>query len=241
MTKLVPLSRGLFALVDDEDFNLVKRFVWQYDGRYAITGYMDGGRHRVLRMHRLILSPRADEVVDHINNDGIDNRRSNLRLATPALNAQNHRQASIRSKTGVLGVWLSQRPGRAPRYVAQIKIDGRTKHLGSFKTIQEAHAVFKAAKRRFHLFSPFNGDGGPVLSLSELPERLRGEQINTAKLTGEQVIAIRLAFRGGVRKADLARLYGVSHMHIRRILDGQSWKHIGADALARNAIVGGRR
>lgn len=83
--KLIPLTKGKFAMVDNEDFDRLKDINWYFDGRYAksnIVGYA----------HRYIMDAPDHLEVDHvIQENTLDNRRSNLRLATPAQNSANTR------------------------------------------------------------------------------------------------------------------------------------------------------
>lgn len=85
------------------------------------------------------------EVIDHKNGDAYDNRIENLRDVSHTVNLQNQRKASCGSQTGFLGVFPFE-----DRFLAQITIDGRTKHLGLFSTAEAGYEAYLAAKRRFH-------------------------------------------------------------------------------------------
>lgn len=150
----IPLYRGgettpcTIALVDDEfahlaHYSWLRRFV---DGRI----YAERTKDSVL-MHRVILGlARGDGLkVDHINGDGLDNRRANLRLATTAQNAQNQgaRRASTSKHRGVS--WSKTRQ----RWVAQATLNGRQHHLGRYH-IEEEAAAAAAAFRAEHM--PFS-------------------------------------------------------------------------------------
>jgi len=81
--------------------------------------------------------------IDHINNDGLDNRITNLRLATRSENAANSRvQGSV---SGIKGV---QQNGSG--YMARIRADGRSIYLGTFRTIEEAVEARREAAARLH-------------------------------------------------------------------------------------------
>lgn len=85
--------------------------------------------------------------IDHINGDRLDNRITNLREVTAAMNAQNIHYARIDSKTGVLGVsWKSN----CKKYVAQIQVNGRVLYLGLFDNTDAAHAAYLRVKRESH-------------------------------------------------------------------------------------------
>lgn len=87
--------------------------------------------------------------IDHINGCRSDNRLSNLRKATRGENMQNLKKAHKDSKCGLIGV--SQIRGKY--WFARITIGGKTKHLGSFKTKEDAHQAYLNAKREIHSMS----------------------------------------------------------------------------------------
>lgn len=103
--KKVPTSRGLFAIVDDEDFELVIKWKWAAlpvrdapDLFYAVG--LVNGKH--MRMHRFLLGVPDGQEIDHANRNGLDNRRSNLRLCLRSENMANRRYPL--SGTGLRGV-----------------------------------------------------------------------------------------------------------------------------------------
>lgn len=145
MTREVPLSRGLVALVDDEDYARVAAAgPWHVNpGRRTIyaqrnTRRADGGK-TTQSMHRFIADVAA---VDHVNGNGLDNRRANLRAATSAQNAAN-RPRRVDSKSPFKGVLINNDRGRPWR--AQIHHDGRKRHLGCFDTAEEAARAYDVA------------------------------------------------------------------------------------------------
>ena len=95
MAARIPLVTGEVALVDDEDLHLVADLRWSRAGLRGRTLYavhnkwQKGIMVRHVLMHRLIMQPPPHLVVDHLNGDGLDNRRCNLRICTHAENAQN--------------------------------------------------------------------------------------------------------------------------------------------------------
>ena len=104
----VPVGRGLYAEIDAEDFEKVSKFKWGHwrDGRakYAGSGKMENGKWVTISMHRLIMGFPKKKVIDHRNNIGLDNRKSNLRVASYSQNCQNRRTQHLNS-TGYKGVW----------------------------------------------------------------------------------------------------------------------------------------
>ena len=140
MAKKIPLGDGQFAIIDDEDFDLVNQYQWRghkggknCDHVYAVTR---------LRMHRLIMNAPPGMVVDHINGDTLDNRKSNLRICSTAQNQQNGkaRGGSSRFK----GVSYN---AQKKRWLGAFMANGKTYYVGCFIDEEEcARAVDKKRK-----------------------------------------------------------------------------------------------
>lgn len=125
----------------------------QYTG-YAARNIQVNGNRMTYRLHRLIMERilcrplLPTEQVDHINGDGLDNRRCNLRLATPQQNQGNSRKRS-NNRSGFKGVWL-----HGNKYQAQIGVNYHTQYLGTFDTPEAAHEAYcKAAHELFGEFA----------------------------------------------------------------------------------------
>jgi len=154
----IPLSRGFSALVDDEDHEWLSRFKWsvqqpnpQRQIHYAVRRQTVSRGHAIwVTMHRQILRPVGGLEVDHINRNGLDNRRCNLRLATRTQNLQNaakHRGGTSHFK----GVCWSM---RHHNWRATIKASGHYIHLGYFEDeIEAAIAYDRAALAHFGEFA----------------------------------------------------------------------------------------
>lgn len=159
MTREVPLSRGLVALVDDADYELIKGYRWRATpdvGRrtvYAVASIREEGRKRAVWMHRLITAAPVDSLVDHVNGDGLDNRRSNLRPCSAKQNTRNRRRHE-NNTTGFKGVAQDKRDGR---YRAYIMVDGAQVALGGFACpLRAARAYDRAAAEHFGEFASLN-------------------------------------------------------------------------------------
>ena len=118
-------------------------------GSYMTNGYLHFGIDgRTYMNHRLawlyVHGEMPPDMIDHVNHIKDDNRIANLRLADMSLNKQNQKRALSNNKSGFLGVHY------AKGWRAAIRIDGKQVHLGRFKTPEEAHQAYLAAKRRFH-------------------------------------------------------------------------------------------
>ena len=136
--KKIKLTRGKYALVDDEDFDMLNKTKWcaiqVRDIRgawYALTTFE---KYKTAYMHRIIMNAPKGSQIDHINRNGLDNRKSNLRFCTFRQNNLN-KPLYKTNTSGHRGVhWSKQNK----RWVAQLKIHGQCFYLGSFKTLEEA-------------------------------------------------------------------------------------------------------
>lgn len=150
MREIFVLNAGRPALVDDADFALVAGKRWQlHTGTHAAHFYRDpvAKKSRMVLMHRLILQPPAGVVVDHIDHDGLNNQRANLRQCSQAENVRNQRKTRGRSRyKGVL-----QTPNG--RWRAEITKDYRNRHIGVFDSEEAAARAYDAAARE--LFGAF--------------------------------------------------------------------------------------
>lgn len=146
MTKRITLSKGHVALVDDEDFHAVQK-AGPWHARvgtsvtYARHSHWDSAAQRA-RHVELHTFPTGWPLVDHINGNGLDNQRSNLRPATTAQNCHNMR-AHRDSQTGFKGVESTARIAHPWR--ARITVDGKRHNLGAFETAVEAARAYDRA------------------------------------------------------------------------------------------------
>ena len=119
---------------------------------YTIVRY--AGRPQ--KLHRVLYAAVYGPIpkglqVDHRNGVRSDNRITNLRLLPNALNAQNRQQAHASSKTGVKGV--SWKP-HIRKFIAQLCVGSRVKHIGSYKTIAAARSAYAKAAAKWHTHNP---------------------------------------------------------------------------------------
>jgi hypothetical protein len=150
------------ALHYDPDTGVFTRLTGKGSKSNVVGTVPKGERHAYLKIgigrkiyqaHRLawlyMTGACPEGFIDHINGNKLDNRFSNLRVATASQNKQNTRKARRDSKSGLLGAsWHS----RTNKWRAAIQIDGKKKHLGYFDTPEQAHLVFIEYKRRYHAF-----------------------------------------------------------------------------------------
>lgn len=154
MTKSISLPHGEIALVDDEDYERINAHKWHVSSGYAVRRIAPLAP--TIRMHREVLSAPENMQVDHINRNRLDNRRSNLRIATKAENLRN-KVIYQNNKSGYRGVcWKT----RDKKWAAQININQKRKHLGFFSSAEEAARAYdKAAKEFYGEFAALNFGG----------------------------------------------------------------------------------
>lgn len=129
--KKLPLSKGKVAIVSDADYPKLSRFKWSYH-HSGVAARKDGDRY--VYLHRAIMRAKPGIQIDHINRNPLDNRRENLRPATPGENTRNRgRQRNNRS--GCVGVSFD--PDR-DRWRATVVTEGRQEHVGYFKRAGDA-------------------------------------------------------------------------------------------------------
>lgn len=158
MVKKIPLTQGQHALVDDEDFEYLNQWKWHARGQPNINGYYAlRGMYvarinkkeiiKAIRMHRVIMNRIVGrtlnkfELVDHINHDPLDNRRENLRIVSNRQNQQNKKNKGTSKYPGVS--WQKQ----TNKWVAHIRLNGKSKYLGSFIDEREAAKSYEKACR----------------------------------------------------------------------------------------------
>jgi len=128
--KEIKLTQGQIALVDDEDFEFLNQWKWHERKinkiyYYAIRGIRIKDKIKFIYMHRLIMNTPTGFVVDHLNHNGLDNQKSNLRNCTQSENIMNQK---CRNKSGYKGVYYFN-----GKIIAKISINRKVIHLGYFK------------------------------------------------------------------------------------------------------------
>lgn len=146
MAREIPLTHGHVAIIDDEDVAWLTQWSWHCLDGYAVrTINHSKTRKERVRMHRLIARAAPDQLVDHINRNGLDNRRANLRCCTQAENSRNVSKGAGRSSS-FLGVsWVQ----RDRVWTATIR-RGRNHFLGYFDREEEAAIAHDIAARSMH-------------------------------------------------------------------------------------------
>lgn len=144
MDNTILLTRGYVAIVDPEDYERLSQLKWHY----VHPGY---ARNQSTPMHRLITNAPKGMDVDHINGDGLDNRKANLRVCSHSNNCKNTKVSKLNS-TGFKGVSLNR-----GYFMASIRLNNVLINLGRYETKEEAALVYnEAASKHFGEFARLN-------------------------------------------------------------------------------------
>lgn len=143
MSLTIPLTRGYVAIVDREDYERLSKFNWQALVRkrgtiYATRAEYGNGAKRMIYMHREIVGAQRGVEIDHIDGNGLNNTRANLRLATRSQNSCNARYSS---QSGVRGVHKIV----SIRYQASVGVNRKHYYLGTWGTVDDACRAYDAA------------------------------------------------------------------------------------------------
>ena len=142
--KKIKLTQGKFALIDDEDFELVSKYKWMFgNGGYAMTWIYcpEYQNNRFTAMHKILIKYDKKLRCDHINRNKLDNRRINLRICTHQQNLQN-RPMSIDNLSGYKGVDFCK---NKKLYRARICANFKKYHLGYFENKKDAAIAYNNA------------------------------------------------------------------------------------------------
>lgn len=152
--KQISLTKGQHALVDDEDHDFLMQWKWYAQVAHC-GGYYAARRDetgRLLYMHRQINHTPTGMVTDHIDGNGLNNTRTNLRTTTQLQNLMN-RSPQRGGTSSFKGAWRDRKKWRSA-----IRLNGKLKYLGSFETEQEAAEAYAlAAKEHFGEFHRITG------------------------------------------------------------------------------------
>ena len=138
------------VLIDSDDIEKVKAHTWfvnkHRDIFYVRTHATINNVRTLLRLHRFIMDARPGEIVDHINGNGLDNRKCNLRICS--LQENNHNCKKPRHNTsGYKGVYWHK---LCKKWGAQIRVNKKELHLGLFDTKEKAYDAYCEASKKYH-------------------------------------------------------------------------------------------
>lgn len=134
--KEIKLTQDKVALVDDEDYDYLMQWKWhilnQTHSSYAVRNEIINGKRQSIRMHRIIMNTPKGVEVDHVDRNGLNNQKSNLRNCTSTQNKCNSQYKL--PKSGFIGVHTHKNG----HIMAYISVKNKQIHLGCFKTIELA-------------------------------------------------------------------------------------------------------
>jgi len=150
--KTIELTQSEMTIVDDSDYEELSQYKWYADRRadiyYAVRSIQINGRPTAELMHRRILGLKQGDRkhTDHINGNGLDNRRGNLRVCTRAQNIRNQR-IRCDNTSGYKGVYWEKGTGK---WHVQIVFNSRKIYLGLFNSLFVAALAYNAAALKYH-------------------------------------------------------------------------------------------
>jgi len=207
--KKIPLTQEKFALVDDKDYDWLSRYKWSYV-KGGNTGYAkrsvwikENRSYRSRSMQVEILEAKKGDICDHIDGDGLNNTRENLRIVDHSANSANRLNIKNHNKHGFPGIW---KVGNS--FCARIILDKKNLYLGTFYTAEEAAICYKEKfKSIYGIEHRFYRQKTKVFyTKDELDKERKQAQL-------EVLVKLKLEFDGDLSIFD---------RHIERIKDGKS-------------------
>ena len=136
MKEIVLANNKGIALVDDEDYELLSSYPWA-----KLSGHSTSYATVNISMHRLLMKAKAGELIDHVNGNGLDNRKSNLRRCSAAQNQANRKQKEqLGTSSKYRGVYWYKRD---QNWIARIRVNGTRYVIGHFNSEVEAGEAYQ--------------------------------------------------------------------------------------------------
>jgi hypothetical protein len=147
------MAQPRYAKVDPADYKRLRRYEWfsikgtgNFYAARRVKG-TKGARFSIIYMHRELIEVRDGLLVDHVNQDSMDNRRTNLRAATRAQNVRNRKKFAKSSGSEYKGIYWDR---NQKRWIARIMLERKKIYLGCFRNEVEAARAYDRAARKYH-------------------------------------------------------------------------------------------
>ncbi len=142
MSRTISLTKGYEVIVDDEDFSRLNIFIWQAEIKSnTVYAKRTASDRTNMYMHRYILDAKPGKFVDHLDGNGLNNTKNNIRVLSHSANC---------AKRKTKGIFSGVKKRASGRYRVQIARNGHTKDLGTYDTAEEAIEVRKIAEIEWH-------------------------------------------------------------------------------------------
>lgn len=145
--KQIKLAQGKLVIVDDEKYEYVNQWTWSFSMGYAKRREKLGqNKFHTIQMHRVLMDCPKNMQVDHIDGNGLNNQKNNLRICSPLQNMRNQKVRKNNS-SGYRGVHWSIKHNK---WIARIGSNYMRIHLGCFDDKREAAEAFNNASKKYH-------------------------------------------------------------------------------------------
>lgn len=138
-----------YCIVDDEDFEKIKQHKWYLtvglsNIKYVKTHIYKNGKKTTISLHRFIINAQQGEIVDHIDGNGLNNSKQNLRICSHGFNLLYRHKKYINKTSQYIGVSWNQKD---KRWISQLVINGKHYYIGSFKSETIAYQKYLEYKQ----------------------------------------------------------------------------------------------
>jgi hypothetical protein len=149
--KEIQLTQGKVAIVDDEMFEFLNQWKWfasNKNGKFYVVRNITVSKNKQnsIFMHRFIMKPEKGFVIDHLDGNGLNNQKNNLRICTNSENLRN-RKKNVNNKSGYKGVSLDK---NLNKFRCKLYVNGQNIHIGMFIDPIDAAKAYNDAALKYH-------------------------------------------------------------------------------------------